>query len=223
MGRRTVQEVTFRVCKVDKQVADALVKELHYSGSSVWAVKLHLGVWWEDNLIGALQFGPPMNPRSNTFNKYVPGSLPEHWMELSRMVFTKKRPEYAGSKALSMAMRIVKTEFPNVAVIQSFADSRCHLKGAVYQAANFVYVGSHTSGFYRLDGEWFHKSLWNRAPVDKRGWGSGPKAARLRAGRDRAVLCTFEQYRYLYFLKKWARHRLAVAPLAYPKGERYRK
>ena len=216
--------MTFHVAKIGKQEANELVTRLHYSGSSVWAVKLHLGVWWEGELIGVLQFGPPMNPRSKTFNKYVTGSRPEHWMELSRMVFTEERPAYAGSKVISMAMRIVKAQFPDVAVIQSFADSRCHLKGAVYQAANFVYVGSHMSGFYRLDGEWFHKSLWNRAPIDKRGWGSGPKAARLSAGKDRAVLHVFEQYRYLYFLKKWARRRLAVPSLAYPKQEdRYKQ
>jgi hypothetical protein len=117
-------------------------------------------------------------------------------------------------------MRYIKATRPDVEWVQSFADSRCGKLGLVYQAASFLYIGSHTTTFYLLDGEWFHKSLVGRAPVDSRGWGRGPKADRLAAGIDRAVPHEFEQYRYIRPLRKSVARRLVKPQQPYPKADR---
>lgn len=202
---------------IPKQDAERVISAGHYSGSCVWSSSVHLGIFMRDELIGALQLGPAMNPRSGA--KIVQDAAPESWLELNRLWISDAKPANCASRAIAGAIKFVRRTRPYVEWIQSFADSRCGKLGAVYQAANFVYCGFHSSTFYRLDGEWFHKSLLGRAEYDKRGWWSGPKAARLRDGRERATSHIFRQYRYLYFVKQKARQRLLLPILPYPKPE----
>lgn len=200
-----------------KAEIDAIIRAGHYSGSVVWSSKYHLGVYAGDERIGAMQFGVAMNPKSGS--RIVAGSRTEHWLELNRMWFVDGHPRNAITQGLSQAFKLLRQLRPQLAWVQSFADSRCARLGVVYQAASFLYCGSHESEFYYLDGEWFHKSLVGRAPVDRRGWGSGPKAARLRAGLARAEKRTFTQYRYIKIIRPWARKRLCLPVLPYPKPD----
>lgn len=202
---------------IGKKQADRWISERHYSGSAVWASHTHLVVRdGSGSTVGMMQFGPSMNPRATS--KVIEGLEPRALVELNRMVFVDGHERNLISWSISKAMRYIREKRPYVQVVQSFADQRCHRLGAVYQAANFLYLGSHCTAFYFLDGEWFHKSLLGRAQKDNRGWGSGPKAARLAAGRDRAQKFEFEQYRYVYPLTAWARKRLLPRAIAYPKA-----
>jgi hypothetical protein len=203
------------VWRTDKEIADELIRTLHYSHSVAWASNLHFVVEYHGEQIGALQFGPAMNPASG--DNVVAESTPCTWLELNRMAFSPDRPADCATQVLSMALRLVRHLRPKVEWIQSFADERCEKFGAVYQAASFLYCGEHRSTFYELDGEWFHKSAWKRAPVDKRGWGSGPKLARFNANRERATAHTFRQFRYIKFLVAKARKNLLLPVLPYPK------
>jgi hypothetical protein len=205
-----------RVEAIPKREADAIIRAGHYSGSVVWSSCLHLGVYAGARLIGALQFGPGMNPASGS--KVVRDTPKGGWLELNRMWLDDDKPPNTATQAISQALALIRRTRPHVQWVQSFADERCGKRGGVYQAASFLYLGSHTTTFYLLDGEWFHKSLLGRAPVDKRGWGSGPKAARFAAGRDRAVPHVFEQYRYLKPLRRDVVRRLTMPVQPYPKG-----
>jgi hypothetical protein len=200
---------------IPKAVADALITQNHYSGSAVWSSCVHLGVYAAGDLIGAMQFGPAMNPASG--GKVVRGTQPDQWLELNRMWLSGAKPVNAASRAIRYALTLVRRRRPRVSWVQSFADERCGKLGAVYQAAGFLYCGSHFSEFLHADGEWFHKSLVGRAKVDKRGWGSGPKAARLAEKIDTATRHEFRQYRYIRPLTKWARRQLLLPVLPYPK------
>jgi hypothetical protein len=200
---------------IPKWQADTLIRSGHYSGSVAWSSNLHLGVYHGDDLVGALQFGPAMNPARGS--KVVAETGPENWIELNRMWLAAEKPANCGSTAISCALRFIRKTRPEIQWVQSFADGRCGKLGGLYQASNFVYCGSHESTFYELDGEWFHKSMVGRKEVDKRGWGSGPKIARLRVGMKRAKPHKFRQYRYIYFLDQRAKKRLLLPILAYPK------
>ena len=202
---------------IPKQEACEFVKSLHYSKSVVWSSHTHLGVFVEGKVIGVLQFGPSMNPKATS--KVILGLPPAGMVELNRMAFLDGHPKNIVSESIAASFRFIRAVRPAVQVVQSFADGRCKRLGVVYQASNFIYLGSHKTIFYLLDGEWFHKSLLNRAPVDKRGWGSGPKAARFAAGKERAVPHEFEQFRYAYPLTPWARRQLLPRALPYPKPE----
>jgi hypothetical protein len=200
---------------IDKQLADRIVVDGHYSGTSVWSSSFHFGVYAHDNLIGAMQFGPGMNPASG--GKVVAGSTPESWLELNRLWLQDDKPSNTASRAISGAIRVIRHRRPSVEWVQSFADERCGKNGAVYQACSFVYCGEHDSEFFEIEGVWVHKSMLVRPALDKRGWRSGPKVAWAKQRRDRAVPHTFRQFRYLKFLEPRAQSRLLLPVLPYPK------
>jgi len=210
----TVNDI--RVELAEKRVVDEAIKRLHYSGSVVWASSVHCLVFASGQMVGAIQLGPAMNPASG--GSIVTGSSVDSWLELNRMAFTPDRPANCGTQALSAVCRMVRHVKPSVEWIQSFADERCQKFGAVYQAASFLYCGAHVSTFYELDGEWFHKSAWDRPLVDKRGWGCGPKLERFNREKHRAIARTFRQFRYIRCLTDRARKNLALPVLSYPKS-----
>ena len=196
-----------------KAVIDDLIRSGHYSGSTCWASYLHLGVVLDGKLIGGLQFGPLMNPGSA--GRIVRGATADTSSELNRMWLQDEKPPNVTTRALKYALKILRSQRPRVEWVQSFADERCGKWGGVYQAASFLYLGTHTSEFLSLDGEWFHKSAVNRR--DARGWGTGPKIARLAARLDVATRHSFRQFRYFKPLTRRARANLLLAVLPYPK------
>lgn len=217
-GKRTVigfcdQEIMVK--QINKTQANKIISQNHYSKTTVWSSNLHLGVFVGDDIIGALQFGPPMNPAAS--NKIVKNTPTNGCLELNRMWLNDLKPTNCASRAVSFAIKIIKKTRPDVQWIQSFADERCKKLGAVYQACSFAYLGSHKTTFYRLGDEWFHQSMMGRAEYDKRGWWSGPKIARLNANKANAVPHEFSQYRYVKFIKSSARKNLMLCEYKYPK------
>lgn len=206
-----------RVRIIEKSWADEIIRAGHYSRSVVWSSNLHLGVFVGDDLIGAMQFGPAMNPASG--ERIVRGSTPETWLELNRLWFADDKPSNTGSRAISCAIKVIRNTRPRVTWVQSFADERCGKFGGLYQAASFLYCGFHVATFYEIDGSWVHKSMLDRPAVDKRGWRSGPKVAWAKQNKSRAVEHTFRQFRYIKPLASSARRNLLLDVLPYPKPQ----
>lgn len=206
---------SMRIAAIPKPQADAIIKAGHYSHSVVWSSSVHIGVWWHGEVIGALQYGPAMNPSSG--GKVVSGTTARTFLELNRMWLSDTKPGNCASRAISGSLRLIHHWRPEVEWVQSFADERCGKFGAVYQACSFLYCGSHESKFYQIDGQWFHKSLLGRPEYDKRGWWQGPKAAWFNANKDRATSHVFRQFRYLRFIHTRAKSRLLLAVQPYPK------
>ena len=215
-GRRFVcgfgtQELFVRIG--NREQVGEVIKANHYSGTVVWSSNLHLFIFWQDAIIGAMQFGPAMNPASGA--NIVSGATADEWLELNRLALSDDKPEHAASRSIAYGIRCIRAMRPRVKWIQSFADERCGKLGAIYQACSFVYCGVHVGRFFELDGEMFHQSAWGRK--DKRGWGIGPKLTRFNENRDRAVKKTFKQYRYIKFIDTRYRKRLLLTSLPYPK------
>ncbi len=198
-----------------KDHADRIIRQGHYSGCVVWSSNLHLGVYADGECIGAMQFGPAMNPASG--GKVVEGATQETWLELNRLWLDDDKPINTGTRAIACAISVIRNTRPAVTWIQSFADERCGKLGGIYQAASFLYCGSHTAIFYEIDGVFVHKSMLDRPAMDKRGWRSGPKVAWAKANADRAVEHTFRQFRYFKPLRTAARRNLLLDVLPYPK------
>ena len=141
-----------------------VIRQGHYSGTTVWSSSLHFGVFVGARLIGAMQFGPGMNPHSG--GGVVEGTGPDEWLELNRLWLADDRPANTASRAISGALRVVHHARPRVLWVQSFADERCGKYGGVYQACSFLYCGSHSSAFYEIDGLWFHKSIMGNEALE---------------------------------------------------------
>ena len=201
----------------DKETVDPIIRANHYSGTTVWSSFAHFVVFDRDSerVIGALQYGPPMNPAASS--RIADGLLPNQLAELNRMWLDDAKPPNTASRAIAFSVRLLRRQRPFLRAIQSFADSRCGKLGAVYQAASFVFLGHHDTTFYELDGEWFHKSALGRKDVDKRGWRCGPRISRFNRDAHRATQHTFRQYRYLRCLDTRLIKQLKLPILPYPK------
>jgi hypothetical protein len=204
------------VLLIEKSQADEIIRAGHYSGSVVWSSSVHFGVYCNGSLVGALQFGPAMNPASGA--RVVAGSTAETWLELSRMWLADDKPPNTASRAIGGALRVLRHVKPRVEWVQSFADERCGKLGGVYQACSFLYVGEHLQTFYEIDGVWVHKSMFDRPAIDSRGWRSGPKIAWVKQNQERATAHVYRQFRYLRFIDQRARRRLLLPVLEYPKS-----
>jgi adenine modification enzyme len=214
-GQRAVVGYRGQMCEVrliGRAVANKLIRENHYSRRTYNNSLHHFGVFVDGRLCGALQWGQAMNPASG--GGIVKGATIDQWRELNRMWISDDAPRNTESSAIAASVKVLRHIAPQVAFLQSFADERCGGLGVVYQAASFGFFGSHIATFWRLDGEWFH----NIAATTGRAAG-GARAAELRRRIDEAERFDLRQFRYLRFLKPWARRACLLTEEPYPKPE----
>lgn len=116
--------------------ANKLVKRVHYSGKVVQNSQLHIGVFYHGKLEGAMQFGSPLDKRKVL--PLVEGTQWHNMMELNRMAFSDVLPRNSESRAISIAMKIIKKHAPQVKWVLSFADGTQCGDGTIYRASGFV-------------------------------------------------------------------------------------
>lgn len=204
--------------------ANPLVKELHYSGKIVPNTQLHIGVFLHGELEGAMQFGPPMDKRKVI--SLVAGTEWNGMMELNRMAFSDNLPRNSESRAISVAMTLMKKHAPHVEWVLSFADATQCGDGAIYRAAGFVLTGikENDQVVEFPDGRREARLTLTDARRPKRvrlaneydidaGSGSSLKPF-LQAGCE---IVPGYQLRYIYFINDDARDRLTVPEIPYDK------
>lgn len=121
---------------ISRDEANALVRRVHYSGKIVNNSQVHIGVYYGGALHGAMQFGPPLDKRK--LLPLVEGTPWSGMLELNRMAFTPALPRNSESRALAVAMRLLRKYAPQVQWVVSFADGTQSGDGAIYRAAGFV-------------------------------------------------------------------------------------
>ena len=189
---------SFRVQEIERNKANKIIVENHYSKKFYNATYIHLGVFMEDELVGVLQYGYAMNPAS--CSSVVKGTKMDEYLELNRMWLDDKAPRNSESKAISYSIKYIKNRFKGkIKWIQSFADERCGGFGIVYQACSFKYYGEHKSSFWEdEDGEVFHNSMI----TDSRMKGQPAYEKAMKAKEDgRLKKHTLRQFRYIKFMK----------------------
>ena len=127
------------VAPISSKDARALVQRVHYSGKTVNNSQLHLGVFLEGKLEGAMQFGPSLDKRK--IQGLVSGTGWNGFLELNRMAFSDRLPRNSESRALSVAFRMIKKTYPHIEWIVSFADGAQCGDGTIYRASGFVLTG----------------------------------------------------------------------------------
>ena len=124
---------------IDAKTANELVKRLHYSGKVVQNSQLHIGVFYQGKLEGAMQFGPSLDKRK--IQGLVSGTGWHEFVELNRMAFSEALPRNSESRALAVAMKLLKKHAPQVKWVVTFADGTQCGDGTIYRAAGFVLTG----------------------------------------------------------------------------------
>lgn len=203
----------FFVRVIDRNLANKIIKENHYSKKFYNATYIHLGVYEEEQLVGVLQYGYAMNPAS--CSSVVEGTEMDQYLELNRMWLSDTiKLDYPESRAISYSIKYIRRKYPKIKWIQSFADERCGGFGIVYQACTFSYYGEHKSDFWELEGQVYHNIQMTVSKDSKRYAG---EARYLQENKDKAKRLNLRQFRYIKFLDQREKKKCLLKEQEYPK------
>ena len=125
------------------------VMNWHYSRRMPIGALVKIGVWENDQFIGAVIFGRGASPKLG--RRW--GLGPAENCELVRVALTKHHAPV--SQILAQSVRLLKKHCPGLRLIVSFADPAAGHHGGVYQASNWIYTGTTGSST-----ETFHEGRW---------------------------------------------------------------
>ena len=200
---------------ITRQAAVRLVRRIHYSGKIVPNSQLHLGVFLDGKLEGAMQFGPPMDKRKTM--SLVKDTGWNDFLELNRMAFSDALPRNSESRAMAVAFRIIKKNYPNIEWIVSFSDATQCGDGTIYRAAGFLLTGIKVNKqMLNWGGTIISKKTLDHANYPKIN-GTFYSGHLLKTGE--AVPLEGYQLRYLYPMNKTVRERITVPILPFSKIE----
>lgn len=189
--------------------AAQVIKAVHYSGKIVVNSQIHFGVFLNGTLHGALSFGPSTDKKRMV--GLVTGTKFHDFLELNRMAFDDTLPKNSESRAISICLRAIKKRYPNIEWIVSFADGTQCGDGTIYRASGFVLtqIKKNTSLLKLATGE----IISGRSLDDHRG--DGGRYGSSIAKENGAKPLIGYQFKYVYFLNKEARKRLAVPEIPF--------
>lgn len=130
----TVKDLILR--PISPGVANSFIKQVHYSGKVVQNTQIHIGVYYQGKLEGALQFGPSLDKRK--LIGLVSGTGWNEFIELNRMAFTDKLPRNSESRAIAISMKLLRKYTPKIKWVISFADATQCGDGTIYRASGFI-------------------------------------------------------------------------------------
>lgn len=134
---------------ISATVANEFVKRNHYSGKVVPNSQVHLGVYYFGKLEGVMQFGPSL-AKKNTIG-LVRDTKWNGFIELNRMAFTDALPKYSESRAIAIAIKMLKKFAPTIEWVISFADGTQCGDGTIYRASGFVLTDIKVNTQLRID------------------------------------------------------------------------
>jgi len=187
--------------------ANELVKRVHYSGKIVVNSQLHLGVFFAGSLEGVMSFGPSLD-KSKVIG-LVQDTAWNGFLELNRMAFTDVLPKNSESRAISVAMRMLKKHAPKVEWVISYADGTQCGDGTIYRASGFYLTGlkKNKTILKMPNGEIVTDLSLNI------GLPGGGNATYWK--KNGASALEGFQFRYIYFLNPEAKKRLTVPILPF--------
>jgi len=189
-----------RVEPITSRDASRIIKTLHYSGKVVQNSQVHLGVFLDGRCGGALQFGPSLDKRK--IMGLVEGTGWNEFIELNRMALADWLPRNGESRAISVAMKILKKNYPQLKWVVSFADATQCGDGTIYRASGFVLTGIKK----------------NKTIIITK---SGLYMTEFAGGCHRkGIPIEGFQLRYIYFLDPTARERLTVPIIPFSEIEK---
>lgn len=145
-----------KIKEIEYNIAKKIIIENHYSKK--WNTsfgKINIGIFRDNRLLGVAVFGNLMNPKSySSISDLGKDSV----IELNRLWIDDELGHNAETILLGACWKIIKSNYPNIKFVQSFADGRLGC-GTIYKASNFRYYGYTESLFFEdvRTGEVFHK------------------------------------------------------------------
>lgn len=178
--------------EIDYNVAKKMIVENHYSGKWNTAFgKINYGIYKDEELLGCAVYGNVMNTKS-VKSITDDGDI----IELNRLWIDDVLGKNTETMFLSATFTLIKNNYPEIVLIQSFADGRLGV-GTIYKASNFKYYGKTISRFFDNKKEVFHK-----VPLENTNRPKGFMLKNLYVITENVDVFEVNTYRYLYKLKK---------------------
>lgn len=195
-----------KVKTITSQVANAFVREHHYSGKVVPNSQLHFGAFLNGVLHGVMSFGASMDKRK--IQRLVADTGWNDFLELNRMAFDDKLPKNSESRCIAVSLRLIKKHAPHIKWVISFADATQCGDGTIYRASGFVLtnVKKNSTIIKNANGEIVANMTYSKG-----------KHILKNGGKAKAVGEPLKGYmmRYIYFIDKTYRSKLTVPELDY--------
>lgn len=197
------------------EAAKYAVEHWHYSRCMPKSKLVKIGAWEDDRFIGTIIFGSGAN--SGLGNSY--GLTQFETCELVRVALTNHK--FAVSKIVSIAIMILRKEYPKLRLIVSFADPEHGHIGGIYQAMNWIYIGmTEPADEFIVNGKRWHGCAL-RSSFEGRGIVGGTTLERaMRFDPDAKKIKGSSKYRYLYPLDNDMRKQVEPLRKPYPKRGR---
>ena len=123
-----------RVKVITPKSANTIVKKYHYSGTVCKTSQIHFGIFKNNILVGALQFGGSIDKRRMGMSL---GIGMNESLELNRMAISDVCGKNTESRVIGICLRILKKKYPFLRCIVSFSDACQCGDGIIYRASNF--------------------------------------------------------------------------------------
>lgn len=212
-----------RVEPIAANDARTFVRKHHYSGKVDTRSQLHFGVFLRGRLEGCMQFGPSIDKTKSV--GMVRDTGWNDFLELNRLAFTEMLPRNSESRAISIAMRLLRKHAPHIEWVLSYADGTQCGDGTIYRAAGFLLTGiKKNNSMWRMpDGEVICKIVLEPGfqpnskenSVKARYGKTGTETSTAFLKRMGAECLEGYQLRYLYPLNDTVVGRLTVPILPY--------
>lgn len=206
----TVENMAKADLKIDwatYEAAKYACENWHYSGClpSSLQKRVAIGAWESGKFIGVVVFGHGANPQIGS--PY--GLTINECVELTRIAL-KSGHKNAVSRIVRLALKFLSNSQPGLRLVVSYADQGQGHHGGVYQAGNWVYVGSMKGvPSLRYKGKiWHAKALRTSFPNLKH---SDSSVEKVPAG---------DKHKYLMPLDEEIRKQIEPLAKPYPKREK---
>ena len=212
---------------IPAKIANEFVKKHHYSGKVDTRTQVSFGCFLDGKLHGCMQLAPSIN--KNASINIIKDLGWNEFIELARMAFDDYLPKNSESRCLSIMMRLLKKQAPQIKCVISYADGTQCGDGTIYRASGFelVDIKKNNSMWLMPDGEVCCSLIFNPSfcpnSKDKKAvkygktgeYSSWSSTRFLRHIGARPI--DGYQLKYIYFIDKTAKDRLTVPILPFSK------
>lgn len=164
----------YEIKEIEKDIVIKFIQTYHYSKILPRLTKHYLGVFENEEMIGAVTLGwgtQPLQTIKKIFNKHE--YITEDYIEIGKMCFspTINNNSFSGSQIISVLIKWLKQN-TNYQFLYTLADGIMGKCGYVYQASNFKYLGSFKTSVYRdvNTGEKIHPRSAKQLCIENAEW-----------------------------------------------------
>lgn len=220
----STKEIIIKV--IPSKIAIPFIKKHHYSGKVVQNSNLHFGAFLDGKLHGVMSFGSSMVKEK--IIGLVEGTQWNEFLELNRMAFDEYLPRNSESRCISIALKLLKKNAPQIKWVVSFADGCSCGDGTIYRASNFVLTGivKNKSLIQLPNGEKIHHLTLETGRTLPRKELNGKSFLEIGGGKpdlkkyleaSGGKILEGYQLRYIYFIDKRCKDKLTVPIIPFSK------